>query len=421
MKIHTVETGDSVYSIAMQYGVSPDSIIQNNGLNNPDSLAVGQTLVIRIPKTEHTVTGAETLCDIARNYRTSPRHLYRNNPNLADHPDIVEGDTLVIEYDQDPKRCIAVNGIVHSGTDTNIVKKWLSGLTYITPFSYGFQENGGLVPINDAELINLSQSSGVDSILLLSTLNSEGKFDNSLSHQLLGDTEMQDYLLSQVLSQMEINQSRVLALDFQFLFSEDKAAYPAFISKAKKRLAPYGYEVWVTLPPQTVDGQEGALFEGIDQSLISNVADRLLLMTYEWGYRYGENVAVAPINEIRKALDYTLRYASADQILLGIPNYGYDFTISDEHSISAEMLSAKEAVERASEQNAMIRYDADAEAPYYHYYKNGIRHEVFFEDARSFQAKLDLVDENNLYGISIWNIESEFPEALMLLTPYCIE
>ncbi|MDX1520943.1 MAG: LysM domain-containing protein [Anaerolineae bacterium] len=43
---HTVRPGETIYSIARQYGVNPQTIIRANGLSNPDHIYVGQVLYI---------------------------------------------------------------------------------------------------------------------------------------------------------------------------------------------------------------------------------------------------------------------------------------------------------------------------------------------------------------------------------------
>ena len=42
MKIYTVKSGDSIYSIAREYGTTPTAIIQDNLLDNPSRLVVGE-------------------------------------------------------------------------------------------------------------------------------------------------------------------------------------------------------------------------------------------------------------------------------------------------------------------------------------------------------------------------------------------
>ena len=45
---YTVQPGDTLGDIAVQLGISMDSLMQANGLNNPDALSAGQVLVVPI-------------------------------------------------------------------------------------------------------------------------------------------------------------------------------------------------------------------------------------------------------------------------------------------------------------------------------------------------------------------------------------
>ena len=50
MDIHVVRPGDTLYSIAQQYGVSMARLLEDNDPPDPARLSVGQTLVVRYPK-----------------------------------------------------------------------------------------------------------------------------------------------------------------------------------------------------------------------------------------------------------------------------------------------------------------------------------------------------------------------------------
>ena len=46
--IHIVESGDTLFGIAIEYGVASDAIQDVNGLDNPNALSIGQSLIIPI-------------------------------------------------------------------------------------------------------------------------------------------------------------------------------------------------------------------------------------------------------------------------------------------------------------------------------------------------------------------------------------
>lgn len=284
MIIHTIQPGETIYSIARDYGVSPALLQSNNGITAPEQLVVGQSIVVLFPELVHVVEPGETLFSIAKKYGTTERELYRNNPALMGESNIVPGEEIVIRYKDGTKRPIIINGYVYPFIADNTLTKTLPNITNITPFSYGFTSTGDLISLPDDEIIEKAKSAGVNPIMLLTTLNSEGSFDNTLSSLLLNDESMQDYLISRIIETMQLKGYRILDVDFEFVFPEDRVAYAEFIAKLKKMLSPYGYEVWVALAPKVSADQPGLLYEAHDYRLLGEAADRVLLMTYEWGY-----------------------------------------------------------------------------------------------------------------------------------------
>lgn len=127
-------------------------------------------------------------------------------------------------------------------------------------------------------------------------------------------------------------------------------------------------------------------------------------------------MAVAPINKVRQVLDYAVTEIDSTKMNMGIPNYGYDWPLPYERGVTkAKTIGNVEAVQIAIQYGAEIFFDETAQTPFFHYTENGVEHEVWFEDARSLQAKMELVEEYNLRGISYWQIMQLF-RANWLLT-----
>jgi len=62
--------------------------------------------------------------------------------------------------------------------------------------------------------------------------------------------------------------------------------YSELIQKASDILNSQGYIVMAALAPKTSTDQPGLLYRGHDYSAIGRAADKVLPMTYEWGYTY---------------------------------------------------------------------------------------------------------------------------------------
>ena len=173
----------------------------------------------------------------------------------------------------------------------------------------------------------------------------------------------------------------------------------------------------MALAPKTYAQQPGVLYEGHDYAALGEAADAVLLMTYEWGYTYGPPMAVAPLPQVRQVLQYALTVIPPEKIFLGVPTYGYDWPLPYERGVTrAESLSPEQALALARDFGAAIRYDETAQAPFFRYFAaDGREHEVWFEDARSAQAKLSLAAENGLQGLGLWNLMRQFPQFYLVL------
>ena len=130
-------------------------------------------------------------------------------------------------------------------------------------------------------------------------------------------------------------------------------------------------------------------------------------MTHEREYAREEPMAVAPIDRVRQVLDYAVMEIPAEKILLGIANYGYNWTLPCKKGAAARLLSLSEIPQTAYGQYADIRFDDTAQSPFFRYYDSaGTEHIAWFEDPRSIEAKLKLVSEYGLGGVGYWSINT---------------
>lgn len=417
MDIHVVRPGESLSSIAAQYGVSLSRLMADNQLPNPGQLVTGQTIVIRYPAEVYTVRPGDTLTAIAAANGLTVRELLRHNPNLRGEDLIFPGQTLVLRYQGEKRGTLSVNGYAYPFIDKGLLQRELPFLTNLTPFTYGITPQGGLVDLDDAALIAAANSLDVAPLMHLSTLTEEGGFSNELASLVLNDMSVQDNLVEAVKENLQAKGYRGLDVDFEFVFAQDAEPYAAFIARLRRELAPLGYPVIVALAPKTSATQPGLLYEGHNYRTLSQAADQVLLMTYEWGYTYGPPMAVAPLPNVRRVVEYALTEMPAQKIWLGIPNYGYDWPLPFAEGVTrATSISNQYAVRLALRYGAEIQYDNFAQSPWFRYIDGqGREHEVWFEDARSIQAKLALIPEYGLYGAGYWNLMRPFPQNWLIL------
>ncbi len=128
-------------------------------------------------------------------------------------------------------------------------------------------------------------------------------------------------------------------------------------------------------------------------------------------------MAVAPLPNVRTVLDYAVTVIPPEKILLGVPNYGYDWTLPVIPDVTAaQSISNQRAIELAIRYRVAIQFDTTAQAPFFHYRdETGSVHEVWFEDARSMDAKLRLIAGYGLAGAGFWNLMRPFSQTWQVL------
>ena len=365
-----VQPGDSVDSIAAAQGVSVDSILYNNQIVYPYRLALGQALL-----------------------------LSKGTPAAQ-------------------RRTVNVGGYAYPFISRYVLEETLPYLSDLYVFSYGFTVDGDLIPpaLDDSFMITMARDFEVAPILTLTPFGPGGMFNNYLITRIVNNMEAQNNLIGQLVAAVQEKGFQGVDIDFEYILAQDRVAFAEFVGNVRQAVNAIGYPVSVALAPKIADDQKGVIYEGKDFALLGAAADSALLMTYEWGYTFGPAMAVAPINKVREVVDYAITRIPPEKLSLGIPNYGYDWTLPFVRGESrARTLGNVEAVQLAIANNAAIQFDTLAMSPYFHYYQEGRQHEVWFEDVRSLQAKFALVEEYGLLGMGYWQIMQLFRANWLLL------
>lgn len=358
MNIYVVKEGDTLCSIASRNNITQSILLDINQISNPNRLVIGQTLLI---------------------------------------PD---------NHKKNTGKNIAVNGFIYPHMNKSILSRTLEYLTYVTTFTYGFNEVGDIFSLEDEEVLKMSLEENVAPVMQISTLTDKGVYNQEITGKLLTNSYFQDKLISSIITKMKSKRYLGLDIDFECIEEKYRDLYAPFVSKVTQKLNERGYYVFVDLVPKFSSDQEGLLYQSHDYKSLGKAANYVILMTYEWGYTFGPPMAVAPIDKVRQVVSYAVSEIPANKIFLGIPNYGYDWTLPyEEGSTKATNISNAKAVEIAAKYNASIMFDEVAMTPYFDYTdNNGELHQVWFDDARSLSAKLELVNEFNLHGVSYWDL-----------------
>lgn len=406
-----------LFSIGREYGVSAGIIARVNGLTEPYRLAVGQSLLILKPKNLYTVQKGDTIYQIALRFGLTQNALYRLNPGLAAQERLYPGQVLITELADAPGRDIFLMGYAYPWANETVLRGILPYANVLAPFTYGFMEDGTLVEPDDGQLLALARELGAKTLLHLSTLTEQGNFSAERAQAVLKNDAARGSLIENTVNKMLEKGFSGVDVDFEYLGRGLAADYADFLLSLGARVRESGGYLMAALAPKTSDDQPGTLYEGHDYKQVGAACDKVLLMTYEWGYTYGPPMAVAPLESVRRVVEYALTRIPAEKILLGFPNYAYDWTLPYEAGLTRAVVIGNEAAPTlAFDTGSEIQFDERAQTPWFSYTGlDGAVHEVWFEDARSSLAKFQLVEELGLQGLGYWNFMRPFTGNFSLL------
>ncbi|QNK49252.1 glycoside hydrolase family 18 protein [Brevibacterium sp. PAMC23299] len=419
MQIHVVRPGQTLYGIAQTYSVTVDRLVESNKIPNPNNLVSGQALVIPIVGSYYFVQPGDSLYSISQRVDVPVQELANIN-GISENQILSVGYRLYIPARR--KRTAEFNGYVEPRGTTvapalvTAAREAAPYLTYLAPFSFQALRDGSLKePLLDDFPAIARENKNV--LMMVITNQENDQFSDELGRIILTNTSVQNKFLNNIVTTAKKYGFRDIHFDFEYLRPADREAYNQFLRKARDRFKKEGWFISTALAPKTSAEQKGRWYEAHDYKAHGEIVDFVIIMTYEWGYSGGPPMAVSPIGPVRDVLEYAVTDIPSNKILMGQNLYGYDWTLPFVQGSIAKAVSPQQAIQIAADNDVSIDYDETAQAPHFNYTDIEDRqHEVWFEDARSIQAKFDLLKELNLRGMSYWKLGLAFPQNWLLIS-----
>ena len=381
MFIHTVKSGDTIFKIARAYSTSPMKIIENNGIENPDLLTVGEELLILTPTRTYTVRGTDTLQKIARRFGVKKNTLLANNPLLCGEDRIYPGQILAVKYDAPSFATVAANGYCFRGYDK---ERLLRALPYLTYLSVGcaYADSGRLgFTFDDSEVRGLGQAAG--KIMMMRIYDRDGRMHESSASE-------------EAFISLIINTAKSRGYGGITLASCGDSmrceGYSEFLLKLRKRLL----------------GCDLILFTELDESSprsLCELADGCVLI-YDKGRK--ESIPDFADAEARVYTEFANEKESA-KTFIDLPAFA---------SCSGEVMEIGEARRIARRRNLEIRHNDKTLMQEFDYTRFSAGHSkrcrVCFDSLKSTKAKLELVAELGFMGVSFDASRVEVATLMMI-------
>ena len=410
MFIYTVKKGDSVSKLSKEFNINQINIITDNNLVAPYTLLIGQTLIIDVDRLNYKVKENDTFQSLEEEYDI-PISKIKSINNISK---LTIGETITFDYKTNKYKGY-VNGYCYQNLSEGTLNKYNKYLSTISPFAYKVKDDGTL---DNFIIGNNIKNDNLPKVMVIANIKEKGGFSSEITHKILNDRRIKSILINNIIFEIKKENYKLLNVDFEYVNEDDKEAFIEFIIDMKAKLNEINKELSVCLAPKTSSFQKGLLYEAHDYQKIGKIADYLIIMTYEWGYTYGEPMAISPLPQVKDVIKYAKTVIPKEKIIMGIPNYGYDWTLPYKKGTAADSLSITEAMELALEEKVEIKHSKAYLTPYFNYKKDNVNHVVHFDDALSYKEKIELAIKENIGGISIWTLSSSNVTLTKLIDNY---
>jgi spore germination protein YaaH len=307
------------------------------------------------------------------------------------------------------------------------LRRNIDQISVVAPSGYNVDEDGIVWGDVDARVRDLARERGVAVMPLVVNPG----FNQEVLHRFLASDAARGRAVASLLELCRRNGWTGLQVDFENLSVNDRDAFTRFYRELATALHREGYRISVAVVhrPDELPGPTGYhrwlhrnWRAGYDLRALGEIGDFVSLMSYNQHTRRTPPGPQHGMPWMREVLEYALRHVPREKLSLGIITNGMHWYTSQEDRITPEMarsysavLSYPRAMGLVERHRATLRWDEEQQTAYTYFSNGGTFEWVFLEDARSFAARVGLVDEHRLRGFSVWVLGAEDPEIWTVL------
>ena len=261
-------------------------------------------------------------------------------------------------------------------------------------------------------------------LMLVTSVTFRGERNPEMIYEILLNPDYQDNHAESMLKILKEKGYYGVNITFTFLNETNQELYLNYLERITSRLNKEGYPVFITIDPNFLIEENQLLFEKVNYSKYNELIDETYLMRFYWGTQYGPPMPISSIENISLYVNYTKQMMDPKKINVGFPLLGYDWTLPYIEGFSeANAITLDAVIDLARSMKSTILFDEVSKTPYYEYAieTSGriIQHIVWFVDARTIYAIVNLVLENGLSGTGLWNIMSYYPQLWLIINSNC--
>jgi spore germination protein len=301
------------------------------------------------------------------------------------------------------------------GPDTDSVLANRDDINEVSPWMYGLGGKRQIILDSGIDAASLEadlsrlRARGLPVVPTLANVDARGNWVYRTVASVLHHPALARQQVAGIVALVDSDHYAGIDLDYENLQAGDRQAFTAFVTGLAAALHAKGKILSVALFAKASDAGYAPRNVAQDYAAIGRVADQVRLMGYDYHWDTSPPGPVAPVGWIRDVISYAKTQIPASKIILGIPEYGYDWSGGFGTGISW-----LQALRLSRRYHARPHYDASSQSPWFTYTDaSHHRHTVWFENAESTHAKLDVAE--GIGGVFLWMYSDPDPGTWSVL------
>ena len=304
--------------------------------------------------------------------------------------------------------------------------KNLRQISMVCPQTFLISRDGVLSGSMDRRVIDSAKKYKIQVVPLI--VNSG--FTAPLLHQIVGNPIARKRSIQMMLEYARIYQLDGWQFDLEGLHISDKDSFTAYYKETAQALHAAGLTLSAAVVHQVekVGGTtpyHNFLFEswraGYDLKAMAAHGDFLSIMSYDQHTRRTPPGPVAGYTWVERVIQFLLSEGvPAEKISMGVPSYSVrwfpDYTEERGGFSNGQQIPYKTVQHYLAKNNPTVQWDEKGKCHYAVWDNDGVNEYMYIEDARSLQAKLQLLKQYKLRGISVWALGREDPAFWNILS-----
>lgn len=272
------------------------------------------------------------------------------------------------------------------------------GVNVIAPTWFMLTDNSGnYESLADKNYVDQAHAMGMQVWAVLDNFN---KGDNVQSEVLFASTAARKKLIASLMKDAQTYGFDGINLDVEGIKASAGPHYVQFIRELSVDCRKAGLVLSID---SYVPASYSAFYNWAEQG---RVADYVVMMGYDEHFAGGEAGSVASIGDERQGITDLLKQVPKEKLISAIPFYTriWKEDASGTSSQSVGISSAKEWVET---NQVELYWQEDLGQYYGELEKDGVNYEIWMEEERSLELKMQLIRDNGLAGVACWRLGLE--------------